>query len=283
MNKKLFILIPAFICACLVTNAQVQDSNHSHLIGFGGGVAFTSNPSALQERTGKSHYVDWNGGLTYMYRYQGNSDTNFGHALEVQVSLMGASANVLQSEEDGTRIKFILPLDFRYFIGSESLCGYLGLGLQYSTVARFYESENGDGYYDYWSNTYYEEDDLSVDFSLHQLALNLAPGFKIGYGYLKGHRPHSIVIGVKFHFPLINSSEFHGNESSSIDLSKDKLSVSLTGSLSWGWKGGAFKLDAEYPLGGTSKYTLNDGGHSTFANTHSWSISGTFLFNIKSR
>ena len=283
MNKKLFILIPAFIYACLVTNAQVQDSNHSHLIGFGGGVAFTSNPSALQERTGKSHYVDWNGGITYMYRYQGNSDTNFGHALEVQVSLMGASANVLQSEEDGTRIKFILPLDFRYFIGSESLCGYLGLGLQYSTVARFYESENGDGYYDYWSNTYYEEDDLSVDFSLHQLALNLAPGFKIGYGYLKGHRPHSIVIGAKFHFPLINSSEFHGNESSSIDLSKDKLSVSLTGSLSWGWKGGAFKLDAEYPLGGTSKYTLNDGGHSTFANTHSWSISGTFLFNIKSR
>ena len=119
------------------------------------------------------------------------------------------------------------------------------------------------------------------------MSTNVAVGFKIPFwkiwvreeaDYIK---MHNIILGLKGHFPIINASEHHGNDNSFVDLSKDKVNLSITGGISFGFKNGnAIKIDGEYPLGGSNKYTINDGGHSTFFNTHSWSLSTTLLFRL---
>ena len=224
--------------------------------------------------------MDGNGGFTYLFHNQ----VKDGYAFEWQLSLVASSVNTLEHADNETKVKFIVPLDFRWFLGTQKLSAYLGAGLQYNTVWLFTSGEDYTGtYYDPWWGVYYTETtpgETDMKWTVNQLSTNLAAGFKVGIG--KGKiPPHALILGAKFHFPIINSSEHHGDENTSIDLSKDKVNVALTMGFSLGMKWGAFKIDGEYPLGASSKYVINDGGHSTFFNTHSWSLSATLLFNIR--
>lgn len=267
---------------------RAQDKDKARLLGVLGGVAFTSNPPALQKLTDKSHYVDGNGGITYLYH---NKVTD-GYAFEWQLSLIGSSVNALESAENETKVKLIIPLDFRWFLGHyQKIQAYFGFGLQYNTVLLHTSGEDYDNtYYDPWWGVYYKErvqGEDRLDFTVNQLSTNIAVGFKVPFWRMwmseeaEHIKMHNIILGLKGHFPIINASEYHGDENSSVDLSRDKINLSITGGISFGFKkGGAIKIDAEYPLGGSNKYTINDGGHSTFFNTHSWSLSATLLFRM---
>lgn len=266
------------------------------LIGLIGGMAFTSNPPAMQSMTGKSHFIDGNGGWCYLYHNQ----VSTGYAFETQFSMLWSSTAALK-EEDASKCKFIVPLDFRWFLGSMQttrpldFSAYLGLGIQYSTVWKFTKGEgHTHTYYDPWWG-YYEEDvegEEKWDWTVNQLSANIALGFKLDFWnsevckydhlakqYRCGHfKRHSIILGTKFHFPVINASESHGE---GVDLSRDKTCVSLTGALSLGLSESCtLKFDYEYPLGGNNKYKLNDGGHATWFNTNTQSMAVTLLFRI---
>lgn len=263
------------------------------LIGLIGGMAFTSNPPAMQNMTGKSHFIDGNGGWCYLYHNQ----VNHGYAFETQFSMLWSSTAALK-EDGASKCKFIVPLDFRWFLGSMQteraldFSAYVGAGIQYSTVWRFSKGDSHyHTYYDPWWGDYWEEEvegEDKWDWTVNQLSANVALGFKLdfwnsdiwnpGTRHYDNFKRHSIIFGTKFHFPVINASESHGSD---VDLSRDKTCVSLTGALSLGLSGSCtLKLDYEYPLGGSNKYKLNDGGHATWFNTNTQSMSLTLLFRI---
>lgn len=217
---------------------MAQDKNKAHMLGLLGGVAFTSNPPALQKLTDKSHYVDGNGGLTYLY----HNNVTDGYAFEWQLSFIGSSVNTLESADNETKVKFIMPLDFRWFLGNcQKIQAYVGLGLQYNTVWLFTSGEDYDNtYYDPWWGVYYTETTQGEDkwdWTVNQLSTNVAIGFKIPFwkiwvreeaDYIK---MHNIILGLKGHFPIINASEYHGDENSSVDLSRDKVKATIQGEI----------------------------------------------------
>ena len=264
-NLKSLVIVAITIIASLGHKAYADD-----LIGLIGGMSFTSNPPAMQQMSGKSHFIDGNGGWCYLYHNQ----VTDGYAFETQFSMLW------------------VPLDFRWFLGTQTLSAYLGAGLQYSTVWRFSKGEgHTHTYYDPWWGGIYEEEvegEDKWDWTVNQLSTNLALGFKLGFwngdAYDPGKRQyvnfkrHALILGTKVHLPIINASESHGSD---IDLSKDKVCVSLTGALSFGLTNSfTLKLDYEYPLGGSNKYRLNDGGHATWFNTNTQSMAITLLFRI---
>lgn len=250
-------------------------------------MSFSSNPPAIQSMSGKSHFVDGNGGFCYLYH---NQVTN-GYAFETQFSMLWGSANALK-EEGATKVKFIVPLDFRWFLGTQTISAYLGAGLQYNCIWRFTEGEgHSHTYYDPWWGGYYDEyveGEEQWDWTVNQLSANLALGFKVGFWNSEDYDPgkgkrvyfkrHAFILGTKVHLPIVNNGESHGDD---IDLSRDKVGVSITGALSLGLSNSCtMKLDYEYPLGGSNKYKLNDGGHATWFNTNTQSFSLTLLFRI---
>ena len=209
-----------------------------------------------------------------------------------------STVHSLAHSDEETKVKWSFPIDFRCFLGSDKVSAYFGAGLQYSTVWNFVSSK-GDSYtstyYDPWWNVYYNEtysgeDDFKWKWTANQLGANLAVGVKLGLftadaqdpqtGYYTDYKPLNVILGTKFHFPIINNGEKHGDGDNYVDLSRDKTVVSLTAGLSYNWPGGALKIDYEYPLGGTNKYALYDGGHGTFFNTQSQSLSATLLFKV---
>lgn len=281
-NLKSLVIVVITIIASLGNKAYADD-----LIGLIGGMSFTSNPPAMQQMSGKSHFIDGNGGWCYLYHNQ----VTDGYAFETQFSMLWASVNPLK-EDGASKCKFIVPLDFRWFLGTQTISAYLGAGLQYSTVWRFSKGEgHTHTYYDPWWGGIYEEEvegEDKWDWTVNQLSTNLALGFKVGFwngsardprtGYSVDFKRHAIILGTKVHLPIINASESHGSD---IDLSKDKVCVSLTGALSFGLTNSfTLKLDYEYPLGGSNKYRLNDGGHATWFNTNTQSMAITLLFRI---
>lgn len=281
-NLKSRVIVVITIIAFLCNKTYADD-----LIGLIGGMSFTSNPPAIQQMSDKSHFIDGNGGWCYLYHNQ----VTDGYAFETQFSMLWASVNPLK-EDGASKCKFIIPLDFRWFLGTQTLSAYLGAGLQYSTVWRFTKGEgHTHTYYDPWWGGYYEEDvegEDKWDWTVNQLSTNLALGFKLGFWNGKAYDPikgedvkfkrHALILGTKVHLPIINASESHGSD---IDLSKDKVCVSLTGALSFGLTNSfTLKLDYEYPLGGSNKYRLNDGGHATWFNTNTQSMAITLLFRI---
>ena len=288
MNRFFSTLVLVAASLMLVTLPTMAQSNDkAHMFGLIGGVAFTSNPPALQNLTGKSHYVDGNGGFTYLY----HNNVTDGYAFEWQLSFIGSSVNTLESADNETKVKFIVPLDFRWFLGNyQKIQAYIGLGLQYNTVWLFKSGDYDENiYYNPWWGDYYTETtqgEDTWDWTVNQLSTNVAVGIKVPFWniYMKGVgdvKMHNIILGLKGHFPIINASEHHGDENRYVDLSRDKVNVSITGGISFGFKNGnAIKIDGEYPIGGSNKYTVNDGGHATFFNTHSWSLSATLLFRL---
>lgn len=298
LNIMRFYICRRSIAALILTFCILNSSKAQTDVLFGGsfGMAFTSNPQSLQIKTGKSHYVDYVGQFLFLTHTQVND--NYSYEFQFPCPILGiySSVNYLEHADNETKLKFTFPFDVRFFLGDQTLSGYVGAGIQYSTVWNFISSDgdSSNSYYDPWWGYYYEEsyqddDKLDWEWTAHQLSTNLAVGLKLGMfnaeardpkGSYISYRPFSLMLGVKFHFPLINNGETHGDESSGVDLSRDKTSVSLTGGFSINWPRGAFKIDYEYPLGGTNKYALYDGGHATFFNTRSQSLSATLLFKL---
>lgn len=249
----------------------------STLLGFMGGIALTSNPPALQSYTGKANYTDGNGGLTLLCHNQ----VNDWYAFEFQLSLVFSSVSFLESADDEDRCKFILPMDFRWFLGNPVIQAYGGFGLQYNTVWVFTDNGSTERW-DPWIGYYDEPNMPSWDWTINQLSTNLAFGLKLGFGNTDtAFKRHALILGTKFHFPLVNASDTRGNDIKSVDLSRDRTNVSLTGALSFdignSW---TLKLDYELPCGGNNTYEINDGGHTTFLNSRSQSLSLTFLKRI---
>lgn len=289
----------SFLLVVSVLSARAQETDV--LLGFNFGTSITSNPSSMQKRTGRSHYFDVNGTALLFLIHQQVSDI---YSYEVQFPFplppLGVYSTVhsLDHTEDETKIKWTFPVDVRWFLGSEKISAFAGLGLQYSTVWDFI-STKGDShtntYYDpwwgyYYQETYHDKDDFQWKWTANQLSANFAVGTKIGLfsadaqdprsGNWQSYKPLNVILGAKFHFPIINNGEKHGDGDNYVDLSRDKTCVSLLGGISINWPGGAFKIDYEYPLGANNKYALYDGGHGTFFNTTSQSISATLLFKL---
>ena len=131
MKAVLKSILVTILFMVMALQMMAQDKNKSHMLGFLGGVAFTSNPPALQKLTEKSHYVDGNGGISYLY----HNNVSDGYAFEWQLSFIGSSVKTLESADNETKVKFIMPLDFRWFLGNyQKIQAYVGLGLQYNTV-----------------------------------------------------------------------------------------------------------------------------------------------------
>lgn len=295
-NYKRLVVI---LCLLALLTGEVVYAQTDNLIGFSFGTAFTSNPPSLQKETGRSHYVDYFGiPLVFLMHHQVSEI--YSYEVQFPCPLLGVYSTVhsLDHTEDETKVKFTYPIDVRWFLGNQTVSAYAGLGLQYNTVWNFI-STDGDShtntYYDpwwgyYYQETYNDEDDFKWKWTANQLSANLAFGLKLGIfsaeakvpatGYYQSYRPLNIILGSKFHIPIVNNGESHGDKKKGVDLSRDKTVVSLTGGLSFNWPGGAIKVDYEYPLGGTNQYVLYDGGHTTFFNTQSQSISATLLFKL---
>lgn len=282
--KRIFVtLIIAIFIVCPVSAYRPTPSEYgrSHLLGVVGGASITSNPPALQTYTNEASFLDGNGGLTYLNHNQ----VNDWYAFEWQISMVWASANTLMETEDDA-CKFILPVDFRWFLGSPVISAYAGIGLQYNTVWTFPKGDSyTNTYYDPWCGHWHEEtvQDVGWEWTINQLSTNLAFGLKIGFWNTDtAFKRHALILGTKFHFPLVNASESRGEGDKSVDLSRDRTNVSLTGALSFDvGKGWTFKFDYELPCGGNNTYVINDGGHSTFLNSRSQSLSMTILKRIR--
>ncbi len=274
------ILVAASLLTCAL-QTMAQNSDKVHMLGLLGGLSVTSNPPALQQSKHKANYVDGNGGLTYLF----HNTVSDGYCFEWQLSLVASSVNALNASGEGTKVKFIVPLDFRWFLGDyQKIQAYIGLGLQYNTVWVFTSSEDNDVHYNIWTDSY-TTSRTTWEWTVNQFSSNVAVGFKIPFGNVWINRDyvkmHSVLLGIKGHIPIINSSGYYVKDDTPVDMSKDKTNLSITGGISFGFSnGGAIKIDIEYPLGGSNNYKVNDGGHATFFNTHSWSVSATWLFRV---
>lgn len=226
---------------------QQEDFEGSHMLGLSGGIALTSYPSSLQPFVGKASSSDFNGGFTYLYHKQSNK----WFAWEIQLSIIFSSVNTLPKGSVDGRLKTIFPLDFRSFFGHPVFSAYIGAGLQMYSIR------------DYFT----------------QIASNLAAGFKFGFGNTDTSlKRHGAIIGAKVHLPFVDHYIVTNDNIVETALTCEKTNVSLTAALSFDiGRGWSFKLDYELPFSGNNIYKINDGGHSTFLNSRSQSLTLTFL------
>jgi len=253
----------------------------AHMFGIVGGVFLTSNPDMSAYDT-KKNYVDGGGGLVYDYR----NDVSKNYTFEVLTSLMVTSCSTSKTEEGQSKMKFILPLEMRWYVGTTDFKFFIGAGLQYNFIYSFKETENDGysyGYYDYWGN-YYQYNyggggyDYEEDTGAHQLSGNGSIGFSI----LGMQSPVHILLGAKFHFPIINNAE--GVEYSNggrFDFSKDKTSITATAGLSFNLgKKCIMMLNYDYPLGATKETSVEYDDKRNFFETHSQSLTMSLLWNL---
>ena len=253
----------------------------AHMFGLVGGVFLTSNPDMSAYDT-KKNYVDGGGGLVYDYR----NDVSKNYTFEVLTSLMVTSCSTSKTEEGQSKMKFILPLEMRWYVGTTDFKFFIGAGLQYNFIYSFKETENDGysyGYYDYWGN-YYQYNyggggyDYEEDTGAHQLSGNGSIGFSI----LGMQSPVHILLGAKFHFPIINNAE--GVEYSNggrFDFSKDKTSITATAGLSFNLgKKCIMMLNYDYPLGATKETSVEYDDKRNFFETHSQSLTMSLLWNL---
>lgn len=254
-----------------------------NMLGFVGGLFLTSNPDMSGYDT-KKNYIDGGGGLVYDYR----NDVNENYTFEVLTSLMLSSCSTSQTEEGQSKMKFILPLDLRWYVGTADFKFFLGAGLQYNFIYSFKKVETGGYYYDYWGNYYSDSGyDYEEDTGAHQLSGNGAIGFSI-FGM---RSPVHILLGTKFHFPIINNAE--GVEYSNdgrFDFSKDKTSITANFGISFSLGGkdkttGMYEspmlmINYDYPLGSTKETSVEYADKRNFFETHSQSLTMSLLFSL---
>lgn len=282
---KRLLLFALVICALpnmsFAQYGYISYPMKAHMFGIVGGVFLTSNPDMSAYDT-KKNYVDGGGGLVYDYR----NDVSKNYTFEVLTSLMVTSCSTSKTEEGQSKMKFILPLEMRWYVGTTDFKFFIGAGLQYNFIYSFKETENDGysyGYYDYWGN-YYQYNyggggyDYEEDTGAHQLSGNGSIGFSI----LGMQSPVHILLGAKFHFPIINNAE--GVEYSNggrFDFSKDKTSITATAGLSFNLgKKCIMMLNYDYPLGATKETSVEYDDKRNFFETHSQSLTMSLLWNL---
>lgn len=147
-----------------------------------------------------------NASLIYLFHKQITSILSF----EIQPQAVISTA---PSYGDGW--KFILPVDCRFFVGSNSISGFVGAGIALTLVS--------PGDRDYGEDR------------LNQFAANIALGTRIGFWK---ERRHCIILGAKTHLPIAQSKGL-----------SDKPVFALIGGIGFNNSWGSIKLDYEYPFG----------------------------------
>ena len=286
MKKKVFAIL--LLCSCpILLHAQYGYINYpmkANMFGIVGGVFLTSNPDMSGYDT-KKNYVDGGGGFVYDYR----NDVSKNYTFEVLTSLMMTSCSTSKTEEGQSKMKFILPLEMRWYVGTTDFKFFIGAGLQYNFIYSFKETENDGysyGYYDYWGN-YYSYNyggggyDYEEDTGAHQLSGNGSIGFSI----LGMQSPVHILLGAKFHFPIINNAEgVEYSNGSRFDFSKDKTSITATAGLSFNLgKRCIMMLNYDYPLGSTKETSVEYDDKRNFFETHSQSLTMSLMWSLGGR
>jgi opacity protein-like surface antigen len=284
--KKVLIFVLTIIIFPYYLHAQYGYINYpmkANMFGIVGGLFLTSNPDMSGYDT-KKNYTDYGGGLVYDYR----NDVSKNYTFEFLTSLMITSCNTSKTEEGQSKMKFILPLEMRFYVGTTDFKFFIGAGLQYNFIYSFKENEkdnyNTYGYYDWYGNYYYYDyytgttTEYEEDTKAHQLSGNGSIGFSI----LGMQSPVHILLGAKFHFPIINNAE--GKEFSNgsrFDFSKDKTSITATAGLSFNLgKKSVLMLNYDYPLGSTKETTVDNGDKRNFFETHSQSLTMSILWRL---
>ncbi len=230
-----------------------------NMIGLVGGVFITSNPDMSGYDT-KKNYVDGGGGMVYDHRHE---FSEYG-AYEVILSGMMSSCKTSRSEDGETKMKVILPIETRFYVGFSQLKMYLGGGFQYN----FIWSSKRDGYGNY------QDEDASAQ----QLSANMGVGLCVLGLSSKVH----FLLGTKFHFPLVNNAEgVEYSESDKIDFSKDKTSIVATGGMSFDiGQSCVVMLNYDYPLGNTAMTTIDTGETRSFFQRKSQSFTLNLMIRL---
>ena len=253
----------------------------ANMFGLVGGVFLTSNPEMSEYNT-KKNYVDGGGGLVYDYR----NDVSRNYTFEVLTSLMITSCSTSKTEEGQSKMKFIFPLEMRWYIGSPDFKFFVGAGLQYNFIYSFKETEKGGssyGYYDYWGTYHsYSYGGGSTEYDEETGAHQLSGNGSLGFSILGMQSPVHILLGAKFHFPIINNAEgVEYSNGSRFDFSKDKTSITATAGLSFNLgRSCIMMLNYDYPLGSTKETSVEFDDKRNFFETHSQSFTMSFLWKL---
>mgnify|MGYP002621826971 CR=1 FL=1 len=287
MDMKKLLLVVMTICTWpALSHAQygyISYPMKAHMFGIVGGVFLTSNPDMSGYDT-KKNYVDGGGGFVYDYR----NDVSKNYTFEVLTSLMMTSCSTSKTEEGQSKLKFILPIEMRWYVGTTDFKFFIGAGLQYNFIYSLKETQEDNyysyGYYDWYGN-YYGYDyyggtttNIEEKTGAHQLSGNGSLGFSI----LGMDFPVHILLGAKFHFPIINKAEgIEYSKAGRFDFSKDKTSITATAGLSFNLgKKCVMMLNYDYPLGATKETSVEYDDKRNFFETHSQSLTMSLLWNL---
>ena len=268
MKLKLSLLLwGCCLSAMAGGDREIEYPAKSNMLGVVGGVFITSNPDMSQYNT-KADYVDGGGGLVYDFRKELSKYA----AYEIITSGMVASCKTSHAEDDESKIKVTFPMECRFYLGFEHLKMYLGGGFQYNFI---WTVKDGEGYYDWFGNYYTKSES---DTGAHQLSANVNTGICI-----LGLRSFvHFLLGMKFHFPLVNNAEGTTNYGDSqIDFSKDRTSVVANAGVSFDLgKRCVLMLNYDYPIGNTSMTTVSTGDTRNFFQRKSQSFTLNFMIKL---
>lgn len=279
MKKFFSNSLCAFTLLCiLTTTAHAQRYNYqsyprtANLFGIMGGLSLTSNPEMMGYDV-KKNYVDGGGGFVYIHK----NDVSENYTYEIISSLMLSSCSTSRTESGEDKLKVILPLEGRWSYGSKKVRGYCTAGCQYNFIWSL-KSVESDGYYyydPYYDPYYGPQSDVDMSAGAHQLSGNVGAGM-----YFLGAEHLHILVGAKYHFPIINNAEgIEYSDNDRIDFSKDKSCLLATASLSYdlGNSGCVIMLNYDLPLGGGNKETEIKG---SFFEMNSQSVFLSLLWSL---
>lgn len=259
----------------------------ANILGMVGGLFLTSNPDATDYYKStydlESNYVDYGGGIVYSFR----KDKSKNFTTELIFSPMVMSCNTMYKEDDELKMKFIFPLEMRWYLGTYYFKIFIGTGLQYNFIYS-YQSEDVDDYssttyYDYYGNSYTYNyyngttTEVNDEAKAHQMSGNVALGFSINFG----QHVH-LLLGTKYHFPIINNAEgIEYSKGAKIDFSKDKTSMTATigPSFSFGKRNGFIMMfNYDLPLGSTKETSILVDDKLNFFQTHSQNLTMSLMW-----
>lgn len=292
--KRLLLYVLVIFVLPNISSAQygyISYPMKAHMFGVVGGVFLTSNPDMSSYDTRKN-YVDGGGGFVYDYR----NDVSNNYTFEVLTSLMMTSCSTSRTEKGQSKMKFILPIEMRWYVGTTDFKFFIGAGLQYNFIYSFQKTEkdnyNTYGYYDWYGNYYAYNyySGTTTEYDEYTGAHQLSGNGSIGFSILGMQSFVHVLLGAKFHFPIINNAEgVEYSNGSRFDFSKDKTSITATAGLSFCLakdrrtglpKPPILMLNYDYPLGGTKETSVESVGKRNFFETHSQSLTLSLLFNL---
>lgn len=243
-----------------------EGSRQTFMFGFLGQYNITSCID-LQHLGLDAMYEDWGGGMVLNNRNsKSKSSSN-----EFIWSLIFCSANTIPG---GDWIKFMSPMDWRWFRGWDGFQFYFGLGVQYNCLVREVTSDSFNPYLGEM------QEDFDLDFEAHQFSANFQAGVLLFNSESKIH----LLFGGKWHQPIVGQSmgSYLGNNGK-IDFSEDKKALVFAATLSLSLKHSVLMLEYDLPIGGQKQQPQPDMNNNFSANPsfferQSQSFTLTWLF-----